>query len=84
MSSPNGTKGVRELIHDAIDSTTTTVQNIHQAIANAPFDALAEADGLEWLAQDLRETQDTVVSAVYDTVRKINRQIQQVGDDLRG
>jgi methylphosphotriester-DNA--protein-cysteine methyltransferase len=84
MSDPNSTKGVRELIHDAVDSTTTTVQNIHQAIANAPFDALAEVDGLARLARDLHETQDRVVSAVYDTVRKVNREIQQVGDDLLG
>ena len=84
MSNPNTTKGVRELIHDTVDSTTTTVQNIHQVIANAPFDALAKADGLERSARDLRETQDTVVTAVYDTVRKINREIQQLGDDLLG
>jgi hypothetical protein len=84
MSNPNSTEGFRELIHDAIDSTTTTVQSIHQAIANAPFDALAEADGLEWLVRDLHETQDRVVSTVYDAVRKVNREIQQVGDDLLG
>ena len=84
MSNPNSTEEVRELIHDAVDSTTTMVQNIHQAIANAPFDALAKADGLERSARDLHETQDTVVTAVYDTVRKINREIQQLGDDLLG
>jgi len=84
MNNPNSTKGVRDLIHDTVDSTTTTVQHIHQAIANAPFDALAEADGLERWARDLCETHDTVVSAVYDTVRKINREIQQLGDDLLG
>ncbi len=84
MSSPNTTKDIRELIHDAVDSTTTTVQNIHRTIANAPFDALAKADALERSARDLRETQDTVVSAVYDTVRKINRKTQQLGDDLLG
>jgi hypothetical protein len=84
MSDPNSSKGVRELIHDTVDSTTSTVQSIHQAIANAPFNALAKADGLERSVRDLREMQDTVVSAVYDTVRKINRGIQQLGDDLLG
>ena len=84
MSNPNTTQEVRELIHDTVDSTTRMVQNIHQTIANAPFDALAKADALERSARDLRETQDTVVSAVYDTVRKINRKTQQLGDDLLG
>lgn len=84
MSSPNTTQEVRELIHDAVDSTTRMVQKIHQTIANVPFDALARAGALEPLARDLRETQDTVVSAVYDTVRKINRKIEHLGDGLLG
>ena len=84
MSSLDTINEVRELIHDAVDRTAKTVQNIHQTIANAPFDALANADALERSARDLRETQDTVVSAVYDTVRKINRKTQQLGDDLLG
>ena len=84
MSNPNTTQEVRELIHDAVDSTTRMVQKIHQTIANAPFDALAKADALERSSRDLRETQDTVVSAVYETVRKINRKTQQLGDELLG
>lgn len=84
MSNPNSTKGVRELIHDTVDSTTRMVQTIHQTIANAPFDTLEMVDALEQSARDLRETQDTVVSAVYDTVRKINRKTQQLGDELLG
>jgi hypothetical protein len=84
MSNPNTTQEVRELIHDTVDSTTRMVQTIHQTIANAPFDTLEMVDALEQSARDLRETQDTVVSAVYDTVRKINRKTQQLGDELLG
>lgn len=84
MSSLDTINEVRELIHDAVDRTTKTVQRIHQTIANAPFDALGMADPLERSARDLRETQDTVVSAIYDTVRKINRKTQQLGDELLG
>ena len=82
MNNPNSSKGVRELIHDAVDRTTATAHNIHQAIADAPFDALAKTDVLDRSALQLREKQTKVVSAVYDTVRKINREIQQLGDDL--
>ena len=84
MSTPNTTQEVRELIHDAVDSTTRMVQKIHQTIANSPLDTLEMVDALEQSARDLRETQDTVVSAVYDTVRKINRKAQQLGDELLG
>ena len=84
MSSLDTINEVRELIHDAVHSTTRMVQKIHQTIANAPFDALARADALERSARELRETQDRVVSAVYDTVRKINRKIEHIGDDLLG
>lgn len=84
MSNPNTTQEVRELIHDVVDSATRMVQKIHQTIANAPFDTLEMVDALEQSARDLRETQDMVVSAVYDTVRKINRKTQQLGDDLLG
>ena len=48
----------------------------------------AAAEGLhrypDMMARDLREAQDTVVSAVYDTIRKINRKTQQLGDELLG
>jgi hypothetical protein len=84
MSNPNSAREVRELIHDAVDSTATRVQHIHQAIANAPLDALARIDTLERLARDLCETQDRVISAVYDTVREINRETRQLGEDLLG
>jgi hypothetical protein len=84
MSNPNTTQEVRELIHDTVDSTTRMVQKIHQTIANAPFDTLEMVDALEQSARDLRETQDMVVSAVYDTVRKINRKTQRLGDELLG
>ena len=84
MSNPNTNQEVRELIHDIVDSTTRMVQKIHQTIANAPFDTLEMVDALEQSARDLRETQDMVVSAVYDTVRKINRKTQQLGDELLG
>ena len=84
MTSLDTINEVRELIHDSVDRTTKTVQNIHQTIANAPFDALAKADALERSARDLRETHDTVVGAVYDTVRKINWKTQQLGDELLG
>ena len=82
MNSQNLTPGVRELIHDAIDRTTTAVQNIHLAIAKAPVEALATSDNLAEPARDLGEAHESVVGFVYDTVRDINREIQQLGDDL--
>ena len=82
MSNSNSTPGIRELIHDAVDKTTVTVQNIHKVIVNAPLDALAKADAFEESARQLRETQDTAVKAVYGAVRKINREVQRLGDDL--
>ena len=82
MSNPNDRKGIRELIHDAVDRTTETVHNIHQTIAAAPYDALTKADALEQPAIALREVQETVTDAVYGTIRKINREVQRLGDDL--
>jgi hypothetical protein len=84
MSSLDTINEVRELIHDTVDHITKTAENIHQKIANAPFDALEDVDALEWPARDLRETHDTVAGAVYDTVRKINWKTQQLGDELLG
>ncbi len=84
MSDSNDTRGVRALIHDAVDSTTQTVQKIHLAIATAPLDALAKSDALEPAAHQLRERQEVVVSAVYDAVRRVNREVQQLGNELLG
>ncbi|MFQ5352387.1 MAG: hypothetical protein ACE5EO_09615 [Candidatus Krumholzibacteriia bacterium] len=78
------TEGLRELVHDAIDETTTTVQVIHQAIANAPLDVLQRTAAFEQPARELRETQVMLMSAVYDTLREINRDVRRLGDELLG
>ena len=63
-------------IHDAIDEVTTTIERIHQSIAELPLDALHRVGPLEGAVDEVQSVQRRSIGAVYDLVRKINREVQ--------
>ena len=75
-------KGLRYRIHDAIDETATTAENIHKAVVNLPFDALERTNTLEETAREAKKLQGELVGVVYRLVRKINGEVRTLGDDL--
>lgn len=64
----------KDLVQEAVDQGATTVEQIHQRIAQLPLSVL-QARGL--ISEAAREQHEQQVSAVYDTLRAVN---QQLGD----
>ena len=72
---------LKDFVQEAIDRGATSVESIHQYIAELPFEAL-ESTGL--LREDklkLRDRQRQTIGTVYDAIRRINREIGQLISD---
>ena len=72
---------LKDFVQEAIDRGATSVEAIHQYIAELPFEAL-ESTGL--LSEDklkLRDRQRQTIGMVYDAIRRINREIGQLISD---
>lgn len=73
-------EAVKDLVEEAIDRGTTAVQRIHEAILAVPFDAVpfdAVPPGgpVGEAADRVRAGGTRAVGAVYDAIRRINREI---------
>ena len=64
------------LIHDAIDEVTSTVERVHRSIAELPFEAIGQVASLPSAVNDVRAVQSRSIGAVYNLVRRINREVQ--------
>lgn len=72
---------LKDLIQEAVEKGATSVEQVHQYIADLPFEAL-ERTGL--LANDklqLRDKQRRTIGMVYDAIRRINRQVGELISD---
>jgi pimeloyl-ACP methyl ester carboxylesterase len=73
-------KGLRDLVHDAIDETTLLVADTHRSVAEKPFAVLSAIEPLKNAALTVQELERTASGLVYDSIRAINRGVQRVGD----
>ena len=70
---------VKDMIQQAIDKGATSVEQIHQYIADLPFEALERSGVMPDDKLKLREKQKRTIGMVYDAIRRINK---QVGDAI--
>jgi hypothetical protein len=78
-------RDVRKLVdyvRDAIDDGATTVEEIHKSIAALPLDILGRLDGFEDALKGVRRIQDQSIDAVYDVIRRVNREVTRLAADL--
>lgn len=75
-------KSVTRSIQDAIDEGARTAEEIHKSIAELPLKILEESDALRRSAREVRRVQARAIGAVYDLVRKINRDVGSVASDV--
>mgnify|MGYP006320627707 CR=1 FL=1 len=66
---------LKDLVQEAVDRGATSVEQIHQSIADLPFEALErmgllDADGRE--ISELRETKTRTIGFVYDAIRRMS------------
>lgn len=66
---------LKDLIQQAIDRGAASVEQIHQYIADLPFEALERTGLLDEEAGNLREKKTRTIGMVYGAIRRINQQI---------
>jgi hypothetical protein len=75
-------KTLPRLVQDEIDKGTTTVEEIHKAIADLPLKMLEEIDLLKGPAKEVRRVQDRALGAIYDLIRDINHKVWTFASEL--
>ena len=72
---------LKDAIQQAIDRGATSVEQVHQHIADLPFEFLERAGLLKGDKLALREKKRRTIGMVYDAIRNINRQIGEMISD---
>ena len=72
---------LKDFIQEAVDRGATSVEQIHQYIADLPFEALEKTGLLEEDKLRIREKKRRSIGMVYDAIRRINREIGQLISD---
>lgn len=72
---------LKDFIQEAVDRGATSVEQIHQYIADLPFEALEKSGLLEQDKLQLREKKRRSIGMVYDAIRRVNREIGQLISD---
>jgi len=78
----SGKKTLTRLLQDEIDKGTTTVEEIHKAIADLPLKILEESDLLKGPAREVRRVQDRTIGAIYGLIRDINHKVWTFASEL--
>jgi len=74
---------VKDLVQSAIDRGATSVEQIHQFVADLPFEALERTGLLDDDRLGLRAKQQRTIGMVYDAIRRINDEVGRfVSDQL--
>jgi len=73
-------RGLRELVHDAIDGVTNLVEETHESAARKPVELLAQVAPLEGPVRKLDEVRRFTARTVFDGVRAVNRGVREIGD----
>ncbi len=76
------TKGLPELVRQAVDRGAKTAQEIHKAIAHAPLDALEQIECLKGPAGEVKRLEDVSIGAMYDLIRKVNHEVTKLASEM--
>lgn len=76
------TSGIASAIQQAIDNGATTVEEVHKSIASMSLDQLAKIAPLEQPAGQAKELHDRSVGVVYDTIRRVNKQVSEIAPKM--
>jgi hypothetical protein len=72
---------LKDLIQEAVDRGATSVEQIHQYIADLPFEGLDRMGLLDPDASELRQSKTRTIGLVYDAIRRINREVGELLSD---
>ncbi|WP_206370949.1 hypothetical protein [Solimonas marina] len=71
----------KDIVQQAIDRGTTSVEAIHQHIAGLPFDMLEKSGLLDDDKLRLKAKQQRTIGAIYETIRRVNQQVGELISD---
>lgn len=72
---------LKDVIQEAVDRGATSVEQIHQTIADLPFEALERMGVLDPEDSELRETKTRTIGLVYDAIRRVNKEVGELLSD---
>jgi hypothetical protein len=72
---------LKDLIQEAVDRGATSVEEIHQSIADLPFEMLEQWGVLDPDGVELREKKTRTIGVVYEAIRRINREVGELISD---
>jgi hypothetical protein len=67
-----------QTVHDTIDDITTTVEDMHRAIAALPLEVLAVVPPLHDAMKSLRGLQERSIHSIYGMVRDFNHSVRDL------
>lgn len=79
---PGRPRKLVDVVRKAVDEGATTVEDIHKAVADLPLEIIGRLDGFEDALKDVRRVQKESIGAVYDLIRRVNRDVTRLADDV--
>lgn len=76
------TKGLPELVREAIDKGAKTAEEVHKAILHAPLDALEQVECLKKPMREMKRIEDVTIGTMYDLVRKVNHEVTRLAEEM--
>jgi len=73
---------IKDLVQEAVEKGSSSVEEVHQAIARMPIDVLERiAPGLP-LAKTVGDVQKKTIGAVYEMIRVVNKTAGDIASDI--
>ncbi len=77
-------KKIKDMVLDIVDKSVTTVEEIHQSIAQTSLGRLEEIapDHAKPLIDPVKNIHRATAGGVYDIIRMINRKVGEITDEV--
>lgn len=75
---------LQAFVRESIDTSVTSIENVHKRIASMPLDFMAKIDPLHDLADGAKEIQERSIGNVYETVRLVNGKVGEMASRFLG
>ena len=73
-------KGLKALVHDAVDHTTRLIEEGHESVARVAMAVLDQVEPVKDAAHTVDDARRVVTSGVLASVRAVNRAVQVASD----
>ena len=73
---------LKDLLQTSVDQGAKTVEQVHQVIADMPFEILEKSGLLNEEGESRRELSKNTIGTVYNAIRRINHEIGEFASDI--